>query len=363
MYKVKIHGAGSIGNHLAHASRALGWEVHVADVDRAALERMRRDIYPRRYGAWDESIRLFHSSEIPKGGYDIVCVGTPPAAHCDLAMDALREKPKAVQIEKPLCPPDLAQSQALWDLARDSGIPVFVGYDHVVGRSMAKLEEAIAPPVFGRVLTIDVEFREHWGGIFAAHPWLSGPADSYLGFSGRGGGASGEHSHALNLWQHLAHRLGAGRVVEVGALMDDVKEGGAEYDRLCALHLRTESGLAGRCVQDVVTAPPRKWARIQGSEGWAELHINAEAGADRVSIERAGKGRGDVTVPKTRPDDFIAELQHVADVVEGRIASSPIRLERGLDTMLALAAAHRSAREGRVVRIDYAKGYGPGAVA
>ena len=145
-------------------------------------------------------------------------------------------------------------------------------------------------------------------------------------------------------------------------MLDFVKEGGAEYDRLCLLNLRTESGLAGRCVQDVVTAPPRKWARVQGTEGWGELHINAEPGADKVAFERLGHGRAEATVPKTRPDDFIAELKHMAEVIEGRSPASPIRLERGLDTMLVLVAALRSAREGRVVRIDYEKGYRPEAV-
>ena len=67
------------------------------------------------------------------------------------------------------------------------------------------------------VETIDVEFREHWGGIFAAHPWLEGPQDSYLGFWDRGGGASGEHSHAINLWQFFASQLGKGRIIEVSA--------------------------------------------------------------------------------------------------------------------------------------------------
>ena len=36
MYKVKIYGAGSIGNHLARASRSMGWEVTISDVDEAA---------------------------------------------------------------------------------------------------------------------------------------------------------------------------------------------------------------------------------------------------------------------------------------------------------------------------------------
>ena len=56
------------------------------------------------------------------------------------------------------------------------------------------------------------------------------------------------------------------------------------------------------------------------------------------------------------PDDFIEELRHVERVLAGRETSAAISLERGLETMLVLAAAHRSAREGRIVRIEYAKG-------
>ena len=48
---------------------------------------------------------------------------------------------------------------------------------------------------------IDVEIREHWQGIFNAHPWLDGPQDSYLGFWKKGGGAISEHSHGINIWQ------------------------------------------------------------------------------------------------------------------------------------------------------------------
>ena len=42
--KVKIHGAGSIGNHLAQASRRMGWSVHICDVDSKALERTKNKL-------------------------------------------------------------------------------------------------------------------------------------------------------------------------------------------------------------------------------------------------------------------------------------------------------------------------------
>ena len=68
-------------------------------------------------------------------------------------------------------------------------------------------------------------FQEYWGGIFKAHPWLAGPHQSYLGFSKRGGGACGEHSHAINIWQHFAHLLDLGKIAEVSAFMDFVDDG------------------------------------------------------------------------------------------------------------------------------------------
>ena len=209
--RVKVFGAGSIGNHLSNASRAMGWSVDLCDVNEAALVRTKNEIYPGRYGKWDETIRLINNKDAPKGEYDLIFIGTPPDSHISLALEAVKEKPKAVLVEKPFCTPDMTGAQELYDLAKDLGVAVFTGYDHVVGKASEKFSERVASAPFGAVETLDVEFREFWGGIFAAHPWLSGPSDTYLGFWKRGGGASGEHSHAANLWQHFAHAAGAGR--------------------------------------------------------------------------------------------------------------------------------------------------------
>src|SRR5215470_3025835 len=201
--KVKVLGAGSIGNHLSHAARTLGWSVDLVDPDRDALERTRTKIYPSRYGLWDEAIRLMVPDVAPRGGYDLICIGTPPDSHVRLARAAVAERPAAVLVEKPLCGPDLDGAQALADEAAAGNVAVFVGYDHVVGQAARFLDSLLASGSLKDITTIDVEFREHWGGILAAHPWLAGPWETYLGYSSRGGGASGEHSHAANLWQHF----------------------------------------------------------------------------------------------------------------------------------------------------------------
>jgi len=360
--KVKILGAGSIGNHLSNAARRLGWSVDIVDPDPAALERTRMMIYPSRYGAWDDAIRLFAPADAPSGGYDLICIGTPPDSHIHLARAAISETPRAVLVEKPPCGPDLAGAQELADEAAAAGVAVFVGYDHVVGRAARKASELLAGGTIGDVVTIDVEFREHWGGIFAAHNWLEGPWESYLGFSARGGGASGEHSHAANLWQHFASVVGAGSVVEVEAALDFVRDGRVDYDRLCLMNLRTEFGLVGRCVQDVVTNPPRKWARVQGLDGHIEWQCGAGPGIDRVTGRLATGELIDERIEKTRPDDFVEELSHIEAALAHDPEVSPITLARGLDTMLVIAAAHRSAEIGRRVRMHRAEGYRVAAI-
>ena len=83
--KVKIYGAGSIGNHLAHACRDKGWEVLICDIDPEALERTKNDIYPARYGHWDKTIRLATLENLPDEEFDIVIVGTPPDTHLRIA--------------------------------------------------------------------------------------------------------------------------------------------------------------------------------------------------------------------------------------------------------------------------------------
>ena len=68
--KVKIFGAGSIGNHLANASRKLDWEVDIYDISDDALDRTKNMIYPSRYGNWDENCHRWASKFIlPKGTY------------------------------------------------------------------------------------------------------------------------------------------------------------------------------------------------------------------------------------------------------------------------------------------------------
>ncbi len=357
MVKVKIFGAGSIGTHLAHGCRRKDWDVTVNDIDVQALERMKKEIYPARYGEWDDNIRLTSLPETGSELFDVVIIGTPPDTHITIALEVLRKQaPKVMLIEKPLCTPLLQECQELWELACTKKTVVLTGYNHVLTENTQKAQEYLARQALGEPLTMTALFREHWGGIFSAHPWLKGPQDTYLGFYERGGGAGGEHSHAINIWQHFAHGMGWGRVNEVSAMLDIVDDGNVKYDRICQLHVKTEKGLIGNIVQDVVTQPTKKYVRIQGSQKALEWHVNWKKDCDAVLVLENGSQQIQ-EIPKKRSDDFKWEIDHVGKILNQPDLESPISLKRGMETMMVIAAVHLSHRINKTVKIDYQSGY------
>ena len=135
---LKIYGAGSIGNHLAHAARRKHWDVTICDIDQNALDRTKNEIYPSRYGKFDQQIKLcnLQNEQEPIGDFDWIFIGTPPDTHLDIAPKALNEHPKGIMIEKPLCSPNSEYLIEILELKKQSKTKIFVGYDHAVSKSV-----------------------------------------------------------------------------------------------------------------------------------------------------------------------------------------------------------------------------------
>jgi predicted dehydrogenase len=349
--KVIVYGAGSIGNHLTYACRDKGWDVCVCDMSAEALDRMQNQIYPERYGAWDKQISCVLANDVKSEAYDLVIIGTPPDTHVKVAEQALqRHKPKYLLIEKPLCTPSL---EGVWDLykeAEELGTKLLVGYNHTLTEHTREVVTKLKQGILGKPLYLTTCTKEHWGGIFAAHPWLAGPKDSYLGFSSRGGGALGEHSHALNIWQYFSSVVGQGRIDEVTAFMCLEQNNGLDYDSLSHLHVKTSTGFQGDITQDVITQPAKKMAWIQGDECHIEWIVNYDKQHDAFVI-----GEEPTLFEKTRPDDFKGEISHIADLLAGSVdyIDSPISFYRGVETMLVIAAAFKSYKTKKTICIEY----------
>ena len=333
--KIQIFGAGSIGNHLSHAARQLNYDVQVVDINQEALDRMRDQIYPSRYGHWDYQIDqvTYEKALISKEYFDFIFIGTPPSSHIELATLALKKQPKALLIEKPLSTP-LIDLEAFCNLVTNSKTKVYVGYDHSIAPSVNKMLD-LADNKIGEILSIDVDFRESWTGILNAHPWLNGPGESYLGNITQGGGALCEHSHALHLWKTISNYLNLGKVSISNVNMKIEKYENLNYDSISHVHLKTNKNIFGRVVQDVVGTPVQKKAVIQGSKGYIEWYCSVQDVGDIVELNLTNQEVKKYIFKKNRPDDFVNEINHIEkDLLKNpNENNSAISFEEGFKTM------------------------------
>ena len=358
MPSVLIFGAGSIGNHLTHAALTKKWDVSVMDIDEKALNRMKDNVYPSRYGKWDEKIKLINNKKYIKKFYDYIFVGTPPNTHLFVAIESLKyTNSNVMMIEKPLTTPEMYLAEEFYKVISNRQIQCFVGYTHAVSKVIAKLFEIkLNNPSLGKIKKLTVNWKEHWEGIFNAHPWLRGPEDSYLGQWKMGGGAIGEHSHGLNLWLVIAKLFEMGKITQISAKVNYVDKKNISYDSDSKIYLTTEKNLKGVVFQDVITMPPEKNIVAEFERGKIEIEINKNSLSDELYLSNNNSNKN-FKYKKNRADDFIQELNHI-EMLGLNSGKSPISLINGLETMLVISASHMSGNNSsRTVNINYSKGY------
>ncbi|MES2953239.1 MAG: Gfo/Idh/MocA family oxidoreductase [Patescibacteria group bacterium] len=351
---IRIIGAGSIGIHHSRAAVEYGCAVSVEDLSPEALARF-PEIYAKRYGAWNNEVRLGGPSDEQA---DIVIIGTPPDSHLALAIKVLESanRPKVLMIEKPLCSPTDDLGPFLQAVKSHPETKVLVGFNHLLAANSELTRKLMGTGDIGALVNLTSEVRSHWQNIFAAHPWLSGPEDTYLGYWKRGGGAGGEHSHAINLWIHFAEVAGMGRPADVSASIQYVDHKGATYDSIFLANVTTEKGLLGTIAQDVVTTPTkRKAVELQFESAHITWLNDVSKTADEVQFEKKGVPAEKHPLEKTRVEEFAREMKHMMGIASGEIAyeSSPIHLKNGIYSSLLLTAAHKSAAEKKTVPVDY----------
>ncbi len=321
--KVAIIGAGSIGNHLAYSSRKLAWNVDVFDTDTAALSRFKSDIYPSRYGVFDEAINLRDMSEFRTSqdrAYEVVLIGTPPDTHYNVLLKALEFKPKVIMIEKPITGPDMNQIEQLREIFQSNPETIFLcGYNHKVN-VVTKIAEQLIQDFIGEgFVSLEVIWQESWLGILKAHPWLENHNASYLGYYKRGGGALFEHSHGLDIWLHFSRILQLGSVNKVGAVasFENDASGTPQYDRSIEINLKTKGGFKGTVKQDVVTLPSKKQVEILTKLHRLIIGFNDDVLGDYVLLTELNTGNEilRLSVEKSRPFDFDLEIREISRIL------------------------------------------------
>ncbi len=359
MIRVGIIGAGSIGNHLAFSARKKGWDVTVTDNSSDSMERFREVIYPQRYGEFDQGIELLSLEDFWAKKYEIIFIGTPPDSHFDLFLKALALKPKIIVIEKPISHPSLEVLREFDKHIKNSNIPVLCGYNHRVGLNTKLALELARTNSIGLPKLLTSKVLESWDGILKAHPWLNGPEESYLGYTQRGGGATFEHSHGIDLWMYYAHELHVGEITRISAKGKFVvTDDGLDYDEMIHIDIETTSGCQGIVAQDVITDPSQKYVEIHAENGYIKSIVGDTKVSDRVLWKSTADDKisADVLINKTRYFDFdneIDEIERLYKLGATKNVSSALHAEMAIKSAFVGCAALEAARLGVTLSLDF----------
>lgn len=356
--RAKIIGAGSAGNHLAHACCNLGWQVSLYDRNHSALERTRDEIYPDRYGDWNENIRLCFAGNPRDEKFDIVIIATQARSHLELAIAELKaHPPRVLLIEKPLARPDDPDLQNFLQLAGSLAdkTEILVGYNLNLTANSRIVCDMLRGRRIGRLHTIDVRFREDIAYFQKAHPWLNiYERDTCSTMDG--GGACAEQSHALALWQLFAATARMGNITTVRARQSFQTVDERSFDSETLISLETDGGLLGSIHTDLKTSPAEKHARLIGDDGKIDWWLSYRDGIDVVELATEDS-RERLEIKKSRPDDFRHQMEYIDRYLRdpsaaNRAKLAPLSLRQGLDTYRLILAAHLSGSENRPVEFD-----------
>ena len=311
--KARIFGAGSIGNHLSNALRKLKYEIELVDIDKSALDRTKNEIYPSRYGKWDNKIKLLTSPS--EDFVDLEIIGTPPDTHANILLERLKQnKSRYWLVEKPFTIPSNKHIKELEKKIKNYKDSIFVGYNHSVSPAFRSLMDDLNKT--NKPNKISCTWEEHWGGIFNAHPWLDGPKDSYLGFKNRGGGALMEHSHGIHLLTILFEIFNL-KIDELIPLVFLDKH--KNYDKKTYVSFEfMNSEVLSYYSTDVITKNVKKSLEIETEHEVFSLTFGSENGTCDTYIKKKKSNEIIKNFRKTRADDFIYEMKLIDDLIQNK---------------------------------------------
>jgi predicted dehydrogenase len=324
---VLIFGAGSIGNHMAFASRKLKLNVDITDISNKSLYRMKNKIFLLRYGKWDSKINLVQYNKVFKTSknYDLIIIGTPPNTHFQVYNKIIKKlKFQNILIEKPLTH-YLSKNYKKFN---NSKYRIFCGYNHSLSPAF-KYFIKILKNNKKSIDKIQVEWKEGWSGILKAHPWLKSEFHSYLGNMKKGGGALQEHSHGLHLLLLILNLLKI-KLIKNKMKFFSIKKskGKQKYD--CYTNLTFISKKTFITYEtDLISKNSKK--RIIVETGYKKfiLIFNHLTNIDAVMIKKNNKIIKKKTFMKSRSIEFMREIKHILKINKKDYLLSPINATKG----------------------------------
>jgi predicted dehydrogenase len=311
---ILIFGAGSIGNHMAFAALKNNFKVYVTDVRESALMRMKKEIFPKRYGKWSKKIILVNYDKVFNlaTNFDIIVIGTPPLSHLSIFKECTKKfNFKKLLIEKPLTSYNDKKIKKFKEVS--SKKLIFCGYNHSISNAFIKLSEIIEKE-FKSFDKIECNWCEGWQGILKAHFWLKNEFKSYLGDYKQGGGALQEHSHGIHLLYLILRKnfkINLSKL-KLKTFVNKKYKKNLSYDNFSVLFANINNKLI-TYKTDLITYPAEKIIKIYYKNKFLKLTFNYKQNLDRVSFINNSKIMN-FDYKKTRSSEFENELKHIKNI-------------------------------------------------
>ena len=327
--KIKIIGAGSAGNHMAHALTTIKEinKIVVTDVSKEALSRSKNQIYLKRYKKWNDKLFLEIEKKNLKENnfYDAIIISSPPKFHKDNIINNI-DKTDVFLIEKPLCLPFTKEITFFKNLKKKYKNKIFMtGYNHRLFPSTQYLKKIIQNK---KIQYCKVSFKENIGGFLKAHTWMKSINESYLSKTKFGGGSLCEHSHALNLVQFV---LNDKKIKIIDKSYKFNKDKKNYHDLYFGGRLKINDTIC-EFEQNFETLPIEKKISVKTKNNIVELIYNYKENNDLIIVNNFKKIKK-YYFNKSRRDDFIYEANYLYKIITKRIKKNVLEISNGISTM------------------------------
>ena len=330
---VKIIGSGSAGNHIAYALQKFVKKITLTDLSKNALNRSKYKIYIPRYRTWSKKINQQIEGRDEDTYYDAIIISAPPNTHLPLLKKNIN-KSKVFLIEKPICEPNQKTINNFKKLIKKYKDKIFLcGYNHrlfpstILLKSILKFEK-------NNFNFVEVKFKENTECFLKAHSWYKSLSDSYLSSSKKGGGSLCEHSHAINLSQHIFDDNFNFKLIYKD--LKFFKDKKSNYDLNSDMIFSYKNKII-KIVQNFQSKPIEKEILVSGNNFFVKLIYNYKNSNDKIIYFNKKKKVSKIyNFKKKRSDDFIYEAKYLVKVIKEKKTKhsiNPLSAKKGIKTM------------------------------
>lgn len=264
---------------------------------------------------------------------DLVYVVLPNSMHAEYSIRA-SQAGKHVLCEKPMAV-SAAECEAMIAAARAAGRKLMIGYRSQFEPYNLHAIELVKSGFAGRPRLITSE-----------HGFNIQPGQWRLDRALSGGGSMMDIGiYSLNAARYLSGE----EPVEVSAMesTDRSDPRFATVEDRIDWQMRFPSGAIANCVSSYSSGHNN--FRVTGTKGWVGMEPATSYAGHRMWTRQDGRTNA-VTLPPPAKDQFVAQLDHLAESV---LTGIPLRAsgEEGLKDMRLIEVIYRSAREGRAIKL------------